>query len=160
MVAAGRPVEPFKWDDGEPRNPDEVVLKAALAGHGIPMPGGRLVDGVSDAIAAVDEVGGRAVLKAVVPGLVHKTEAGAVALGVTVGEAAPTYERLATLGGRVLVEEMISGGVEALVGVTPSPLGPVLTVGIGARSPSSSTTSHSGSCSGLSRTTGRTRSMP
>ena len=114
-----------------PASDDEPAIKAALAEDGIPVPRGRLARGPEDARAAVVEVGGRAVLKAVVPGLLHKTEAGAVALGVGPDDAAATYERLVALGGEVLVEEMISGGIEALVGITSSPLGPVLTVGIG-----------------------------
>ena len=53
--------------------------------------------------------------------------------------------RLAALGGDVLVEEMITGGVEALVGIAPSPLGPVLTVGRRRHArPRSWTTSRSG----------------
>ena len=40
-------------------------------------------------------------------------------------------EKLASLGGHVLVEELVPPGVEALVGVTASPLGPVLTLGPG-----------------------------
>ena len=52
-------------------------------------------------------------------------------VGVTAEKAAQTYDRLAALGGEVLVEELVDGGVEVLVGVAPSPLGPVLTVGPG-----------------------------
>jgi acyl-CoA synthetase (NDP forming) len=114
-----------------PAGPDEVALKAMLAGAGLPVPRGRVAAGAADAAPAVAEVGGRAVLKAVVPGLLHKTEAGGVALGVTETDAAATYERLAALGGEVLVEEMVDGGAELLVGVAPTPLGQVLTLASG-----------------------------
>jgi len=114
-----------------PRGATEVELKELLATAGLPVPRGRLAADPADAAAAVAEVGRRAVLKAVVPGLVHKTEAGAVVLDVTSETAAAAYHRLAALGGAVLVEEMVSGGVELLVGVAPSPLGPALTVGAG-----------------------------
>ncbi len=124
VVSAGVPT-------GGPVDASEPSVKAALLQAGLTVPRGGVVSTPGAAAAAVKEVGGRAVLKAVVPGLVHKTEAGAVALGVTAQSAATTYERLARLGGAVLVEEMITGGVEALVGITPSPLGPVLTVGLG-----------------------------
>jgi len=124
VVSAGRP-------DGGPDDSSEPALKAALAVAGLPVPAGRLASSAADTGRAVDEVGGSAVLKAVVPGLVHKTEAGGVVLGVTTATAGATYERLAALGGGVLVEEMITGGIEALVGIAPSPLGPVLTVGLG-----------------------------
>ena len=82
-------------------------------------------------MAAVEECGGQAVLKAVVPGLVHKSDAGGVVVGVTLGDAPTAYAQVAALGGEVWVEEQIDGGVEALVGLSPSPLGTVLTVGVG-----------------------------
>jgi acyl-CoA synthetase (NDP forming) len=79
----------------------------------------------------VNELGGHAVFKAVVPSLVHKTEAGGVVLDVTPDAAPEVYERLAALGGRVYAEEMVTGGVEMLVGVTSTPLGRVITVASG-----------------------------
>jgi acyl-CoA synthetase (NDP forming) len=109
----------------------EQELKGVLAAAGLPVPLGRIATDRDDAVRAVDEAGGTAVLKAVVPGLTHKTEAGGVALGITAETAAATYDRLAALGGEVLVEELVPGGVEVLVGVATSPLGPVLTVGPG-----------------------------
>jgi acyl-CoA synthetase (NDP forming) len=109
----------------------EQELKALLAGAGLAVPVGRVVGDVGQACAAVEQAGGLAVLKAVVPGLVHKTEAGGVCLDITLETAAETFARLAALGGQVLVEEMVGSGVEALVGIAASPLGPVLTVGPG-----------------------------
>ena len=109
----------------------EQEMKALLSAAGIPVPGGRVAASAADAAAAVADVGGRAVFKAVVPGLLHKSDAGGVIVGVTAEEAAPAWEKVASLGGEVLVEEMVSGGVEALVGLAPSPLGTVLTVGVG-----------------------------
>ena len=50
---------------------------------------------------------------------------------MTSADAAATYERLAALGGDVLVEEMVDGGAEMLVGVAPTPLGQVLTLASG-----------------------------
>lgn len=109
----------------------EAELKALLATTGLPVPQHRIAANRDDAVAAVAEAGGRAVCKAIVPGLLHKTEAGGVVLDVTEADAAATYDRLAALGGDVLVEEQVDQGVEVLVGVAPSPLGPVLTVGPG-----------------------------
>jgi acyl-CoA synthetase (NDP forming) len=117
--------------DAPPAGASEVEVKALLAGAGLPVPRSRVVVTAQDAVAAVGDVGGRAVLKAVVPGMLHKTEAGGVALGVTRAEAAATYARLAALGGQVLVEEMVDGGAELLVGLTPTPLGQVLTLASG-----------------------------
>jgi acyl-CoA synthetase (NDP forming) len=109
----------------------EAELKEILAAQGVPVPGGRFVTSADDARAAVEECGGRAVFKAVVPGLVHKSDAGGVIVGVTRDGAADAYGRVAALGGMVWVEEQVEGGVEALVGFAPSPLGTVLTVGVG-----------------------------
>jgi acetate---CoA ligase (ADP-forming) len=78
------------------------------------------------------------VVKAVVPGLLHKTEAGGVALGVTEQTAAEAFERMAQLGrgtpgSGVLVEQMATGehALEVLVGVAPTPLGTVLSLAAG-----------------------------
>ncbi|MCO1577405.1 acetate--CoA ligase family protein [Crossiella sp. SN42] len=114
-----------------PSGTSEAEFKALLRAHGIPVPTGRLATSAEDAVAAVHEVGGRAVLKAVVPDLVHKTEAGGVVLDVTPETAAAEYQRLAGLGGTVLVEEFVTGAVEMLVGVAPGPCGPMLALGLG-----------------------------
>lgn len=114
-----------------PSDVSEQGLKTLLAGHGIAVPGGRMATSADDAALAVAEVGGRAVVKAVVPGLLHKSDAGGVIVGVTAGDAPAAFDRAASLGGQVWVEEMVADGVEALVGVVPSPVGTVLTVGIG-----------------------------
>ena len=109
----------------------EQEMKQLLAAAGIPVPGGRVTTSAEDALDVVARVGGRAVFKAVVPGLLHKSDAGGVIVGVTAEDAAATWEKVSSLGGDVLVEELVPGGIEALVGVTPSPLGPVLAVGVG-----------------------------
>lgn len=109
----------------------EDEMKALLGRAGIPVPFGRFAESPADAVAAVSEAGGRAVFKAVVPGLVHKSDAGGVVLGVTEQSAPAAWEQVASLGGRVWTEEMVPGGVEALVGFAPSPLGTVITVGVG-----------------------------
>jgi acetyl coenzyme A synthetase (ADP forming)-like protein len=79
-------------------------------------------------------------LKAVVPGLVHKTEAGAVQVGLAGEEATAraASEMAAELrrGGhrpdRFIVQEMLTEGVEMLVGLVSDPLfGPLLACGAG-----------------------------
>jgi acyl-CoA synthetase (NDP forming) len=109
------------------------TVREILDAAGARIPRGRIVRDAIDAGAAVDGYGGRAVFKVVVPGLVHKTEVGGVALGVTRETAAGTYHRLRAIDGAtgVLVEEQLDGGVEVLIGIAPSPLGPALTIGAG-----------------------------
>ena len=53
---------------------------------------------------------GRAVFKAVVPDLLHKSDAGGVIVGVTAEDAAAAWEKVSSLGGEVLVEELVPGG--------------------------------------------------
>lgn len=118
-------------------HPDESSLKQALGRAGLPVPVGRLVTDRDDALAAVEQAGGRTVFKAAVPGLLHKSDAGGVVLDVTADRAAEVYDRLAALRGpdgstgQVLVEEMVPEGVEVLVGSADTPLGRILTVGVG-----------------------------
>ncbi|WP_406334196.1 acetate--CoA ligase family protein [Streptomyces zaomyceticus] len=109
----------------------EPELKRLLAEAGIAVPKGRIAEDAEDAARAVTEAGGTAVLKAVVPGLLHKTEAGGVEIGVTADGAPEAFARLAALGGQVLVEELVGEGVELIVGVHTTDLGPVLTAGLG-----------------------------
>ena len=130
-AAPARPAEPNAAHACPRAGASEQEMKDLLAAAGVPVPGGRIATSAEDAVDAVAEVGGRAVLKAVVPGLLHKSDAGGVVVGVTSADAGAAWEKVASLGGEVLVEEMVPGGVEALVGLAPSPLGPVLTVGVG-----------------------------
>ncbi|MQA25977.1 MAG: acetyl-CoA synthetase, partial [Micromonosporaceae bacterium] len=130
MVEATRRPDPQPSLDHRTRPVTEAELKALLAGVGVPVPRGAVVSTPAAAGAAVREFGGLAVMKAL--GVLHKTEAGGVALGVTAESAAEVFARLARVyDGSVLVEEQVTGGVELLVGIAPSPLGPVLTLGAG-----------------------------
>ncbi|MBU6424178.1 MAG: acetate--CoA ligase family protein, partial [Chloroflexi bacterium] len=78
-------------------------------------------------------------LKAVAPGVVHKTEAGAVRLGVAPADvraaASGIAERISAAGSRLtglVVQPMVPSGVEMLVGVAHDPLfGPVVACGAG-----------------------------
>jgi acyl-CoA synthetase (NDP forming) len=114
----------------------EVELKELWKSVGVPVPLSVVVSDEKSALDAIETVGGRAVMKAVIPGLLHKSEAGGVALDITSVTGASTYQRLSNLANdgnpnSVLVETYVPKGVEALVGVTSSSLGKVLTVGVG-----------------------------
>jgi acyl-CoA synthetase (NDP forming) len=114
-----------------PESATEDQVKAALAAGGLRIPASVLVADEQAAADAVMSMGGRGVFKAVVPGLLHKSDAGGVIVDVDVQGAASAFDRCAALGGEVLVEQFVPGGVEVLVGITPSPMGRVLTVGVG-----------------------------
>jgi acyl-CoA synthetase (NDP forming)/RimJ/RimL family protein N-acetyltransferase len=110
---------------------------ALLASYGIVMVETRSVIDADAAVAAATDLGGHVVLKADVIGLVHKTDAGAVKLDLrTSAEVAGAYTALAEVFGadlrRVLVQPMLSGGVETIVGVVQEPVfGPLVVFGLG-----------------------------
>jgi acyl-CoA synthetase (NDP forming) len=107
--------------------------------YGLPMVEFRRVAEADDdaAVAAATGLGGHVALKADVPGLLHKTVAGAVELDLHgADEVRAAMGRLqARFAGRmsgVLVEPMITGGIETLVGVVQEPVfGPVVVFGPG-----------------------------
>ena len=114
---------------------DEHDSKQRLAGHGLAVPDGRIADGAG-AAAAARAVGYPVVVKALSAELTHKSEAGAVHLGLsTAGEVAAAVAAMGDALGidRFLVEPMIGDAVcELIVGVTRDPaLGLVLVVGGG-----------------------------
>lgn len=112
---------------------DEPSAKAALAGFGLPVPAGRVV-AAEDASAVAVELGLPVVVKAVVPGLTHKSDVGGVRVGLS--SAADVADAVASMAGTAttfLVEQQVPDPVlELLVGVTRDPhVGPVLTLGAG-----------------------------
>jgi acetyl coenzyme A synthetase (ADP forming)-like protein len=111
-----------------------------LGCYGIPLAGFLMAGSPAEAGRAADELGGPVALKAVAPGVVHKTEAGAVRTGLQgageVREAATAMaDRLAGAGrpaSAFVVQRMVPPGVELLVGVVHDPVfGPVLACGAG-----------------------------
>ncbi len=111
-----------------------------LGCYGIAMPAWRLVEDAEAAARAAEELGGAVALKAQGEGIVHKTELGAVRVGLAgaeqVGEEARAMdERLGAAGatrGAFLVQQMAGAGAELLVGVVGDPVfGPVLACGAG-----------------------------
>ena len=115
---------------------DEWQAKQVLAAAGVAIPKSVLVE----TSAQINDVplggalAGRLVMKAVAPELNHKTESGAVRLGVQgAAEMAAAYDALAPISARVLVEDMISDYVaEILVGVArDAVVGLYLVVGAG-----------------------------
>jgi acyl-CoA synthetase (NDP forming) len=110
---------------------------ALLRCYGIPMVAFRRADDADAAVEVAAGLGGHVVLKADVPGLLHKSTAGAVELDLHGdGEVRAAMGRLqARFAGRlsgVLVEPMITGGLETIIGVVQEPVfGPVVVFGLG-----------------------------
>ena len=116
---------------------DEWQSKALFAAYDIPVPAGVLVRSDIEAAAAAGRIGGRLVMKGIGAEIHHKTEAGLVVLGVEGAEAAAaTYlllaERAVGSLDAVLVEEMIAGSRELMVGMKRDPVfGPAVAFGLG-----------------------------
>jgi acyl-CoA synthetase (NDP forming) len=118
--------------------PDD--LAALCDCYGLPLAGWRAVPTAEAAARAAREIGGAVALKAVAPGLVHKTEAGGVRLGLRGPSAvrrAARAMRDAVVGAghpppSFLVQRMAGAGVEMLVGVVhDEQFGPVVACGAG-----------------------------
>ena len=117
--------------------PDEV--DRVLSCFGLRTARSERAGDANEAADAAARIGGRVALKAFGPDLLHKTEVGAVALGVAAAETRDAAREIAervsaaglTLEGFV-VQEMVERGVEMLVGVANDPtFGPVVAVGAG-----------------------------
>ena len=116
---------------GSPRRTAKALLRAA----GVAVPDGRVVADEDDAVALARELGGPVAVKASSPALQHKSDAGALALGVAGDDAVrAAYRRVAAAGGPgagVLVEAMAPPGVELVVAARRDAVVPALVVGLG-----------------------------
>ena len=108
--------------------------------YGLPLVTTRVVDDAEQAVAAATELGLPVVLKASAPGLVHKTDAGGVRLGLedvdAVRTATTEIEQVVGRAGYrldgLVVQPMAPTGVELIVGVVHDhSFGPVLACGAG-----------------------------
>ncbi len=113
----------------------EDVGKALLSQYGIKIPASKRVTHADELRAVAEKLGYPLVVKVIESGLIHKTDRGAVKLGIekyTVLQKAA--EELWTLfpGAPLLVEKMVSPGVEMIAGLTHDQhFGPCLMVGLG-----------------------------
>lgn len=104
---------------------------------GVQLTAARHVDDAGDAVRAAGELGFPVVLKAASPEIVHKTDVGAVALGLGSAEEVESAfsamrERLGGAMGGALLQAMVPSGVETIVGVTQdAAFGPLIAFGLG-----------------------------
>ena len=121
---------------------DEARSKALLAAYGVPLPQEGLAQDVKAAVALATRIGFPVVLKAICATLTHKSDVGAVQLDLRDAEAvraawARIEANLAAHGFAdalegVLVAQMVSGGLELVMGVHRDPeMGPVIMGGSG-----------------------------
>jgi acyl-CoA synthetase (NDP forming) len=118
--------------------PDQVAT--LLDCYGIAMAELRMAGTPHEAGAVAAELGGPVALKAVAPRLIHKTEAHAVRLDLVGADQVRTAakEMRTAVGAEgyavdgFMVQRMVAGGVELLVGVVHDPsFGPVVACGAG-----------------------------
>lgn len=103
--------------------------------YGVPRPKETLVETSEEALKTWENYKAPIALKVVSDNLSHKTEAGGVILGLnTPDEVLCAAQKLLALSydARLLVQEMIEGGLELLVGISNDPtFGPCVTAGLG-----------------------------
>ncbi|MCC7107402.1 MAG: acetate--CoA ligase family protein [Chloroflexi bacterium] len=128
-------------DPGQ-RSLPELEARRLLAEAGTPIARHALAASAVEAASLAEQIGFPVAMKVASMDLPHKTEAGAVRLGIrSCEEAARTYGELleavrayapaARVDG-VLVEEMVAGGIEAIVGAVDDPqFGPTVLFGLG-----------------------------
>jgi acetyl coenzyme A synthetase (ADP forming)-like protein len=113
---------------------EECWLEAAAArklllAYGLPLVSERQVSSPDEAVTAARELGFPVVVKSGVPGL-HKTEVGGVALDLMSEEAVRAAAQ--RIGGLLIVQTMVTGGVELLAGLVQDPVfGPLVAFGPG-----------------------------
>jgi acyl-CoA synthetase (NDP forming) len=111
------------------------LARRALEAYGVRFCREAVVASAEEAVAAAARLGYPVVLKADVPGAMHKTEAGAVRVGLADAAAVrAAFEAMAARTGarEFVVQEQVGPGVELLVGARRDEVfGPIVGVGIG-----------------------------
>jgi succinyl-CoA synthetase beta subunit len=115
----------------------EYESKKLLSLYGIPVTREKLSRGADEAVSAAADIGFPLVLKACSPELMHKSERGCIELNLrSEGDVREAYVRIINrvdleLEG-VLVQEMVPGQRELVVGLTRDPqFGPCVMLGMG-----------------------------
>jgi len=112
----------------------EPLARQVLAAYDLPVTRSAWVHSEAEAVAAAVHLGYPLVVKVVSPAVMHKSDAGGVAVGIgDAAELGAAYRRMATLPefDGVLLDELV-GGVELIVGAKFDPqFGAVVLVGLG-----------------------------
>lgn len=119
----------------------EAQARALFETIGLASPAGGVARSAEDATALARRIGGNLAFKIASPDIAHKTEAGGVVLNVTPDQAAAVFAQIMDAARRaapearldgVLVQEVVTGGVEVLLGlIHHPPFGLGLVVGAG-----------------------------
>ncbi|MEW5926769.1 MAG: acetate--CoA ligase alpha subunit [Gemmatimonadota bacterium] len=122
----------------------ETEVMRVLEAYGVPVAPYAVARSAEEAEAAAESIGWPVVMKVLSPRIVHKSDVGGVVVGVEdAAEARAVFARLTTevperagIGADevegVLVQKMVSGGRETIVGMHSDPqFGPLLMFGLG-----------------------------
>ena len=115
----------------------EHIAKELLRAAGISVPKSQLVANAADAVSAAAEIGFPVAIKVSAPGLIHKSDIGALALNLADGdevrEASAELLRIPGLpaGPELLIEAMVEPGIEVFVAAHRLGLVPCVVVGMG-----------------------------
>lgn len=115
----------------------EYESKQFLNAHGIPITREALATSPEDAVSAAETIGYPVALKACSSKLMHKSESGVIELGIKDESGVKSaYQRISGLVKSeldgILVQEMISGQRELVMGLTRDPqFGPCVMFGLG-----------------------------
>ena len=122
--------------DGSPEGGwlPEASAAELVSCYGVPLVATIPAATEEEAAAAAGQLGERVVLKAEAEGLMHRTDPGRVRLDLrTPQEVAEGYRALAAdFGPSLLVQPLLTGGVEVMIGLVQEPVfGPVVVFGSG-----------------------------
>ncbi|MEW6244690.1 MAG: acetate--CoA ligase family protein [Bacillota bacterium] len=137
-----RRIEGWEAPSGVPRMLTETAAQVLLEKYGVRFPATKSASTLDEAVSAARQLGFPVVMKVLSPDIAHKTEVGGVCLDLRDEDAVKrAYAKMlenvrkkapgALIEG-VLVQKMVTGGVEMIVGglVDPS-FGPVIMAGSG-----------------------------
>ena len=118
---------------------DEARAKQLFARFGVPCVREIIVATAEEAQRAARELGPRVVLKILSGDITHKSDVGGVAVNLTAQDiaarlsamAAEVKARTGMSAQRFLVQEMVTGGTELILGMHRDPLGTAILLGMG-----------------------------
>lgn len=118
---------------------DEAQAKQLFARFGVPCAAEQVAQTPAQAETAARDLGGRVVLKILSSHITHKSDVGGVAVGLnpeTIGErltrmAMEVQANTGVVPDRYLVQEMVGGGTELILGMHRDALGTAILLGMG-----------------------------
>jgi len=123
-------------------NLGEIEAREVVSAYGFRVPQARLARSAEEAVQLAESIGYPVVMKVSSPDILHKSDIGAVRVGIAdPGQVADTFDLIMLRSQRympnaklrgVLVQEMIRGGKEVILGVSRDPqFGPLIMFGFG-----------------------------